>query len=151
MTLLPLKLILRLVRDSWKIHIRSDQVICDREGWFSRKIPFFVSLWRGKSVKIYRSVLTVYRTSGPGLRGTSTSSPSWIFKFLISVVTLLVWHFSTKATDENQDGCDDFKDGSDRLQFRTLRTSTFWGALIWSKWFCSDRVWPFVPVKHTLY
>ena len=97
MTLLPLKLIIRLVRDLWTIHIRSDQVIYDRKGWFSREIPFIVSLWRGKSVKIYRSVLTVHRTSGPGLRETSPSSPSWIFKFLVSVVTLLVWHSSTKA------------------------------------------------------
>ena len=145
MTLLPLKLIIRLVRDLWTIHIRSDQVICYRKGWFSREIPFIVSLWRGKSVKIYRSVLTVHRTSGPGLRETS---PSWIFKFLVSVVTLLVWHSSTKAMDINQDVCDDLKEGSEGLQSRTLRTSTFWGALIWTKWFCSDHVWPFVPVKH---
>ena len=71
-----------------------------------------------------------------GLRGTSTSLPSWISKNLISVLrTLLLKKFTnhkgpgiTKGLDDNEDIHDFLKDG-DRGFKDPVRTLTSWGAL----------------------
>ena len=57
----------------------------------------------------------------PVLRGTSTSSPSWISKFLVSVLRLLhciseVCSPTTKAVDQNKDVRDDFRDRNESFE-----------------------------------
>ena len=59
--------------------------------------------------------------SEAGLHRTLTSSPSWIFKFLVPFRRLLVsipdvCSPSTKALDENYDAQDDNKDGNEGLE-----------------------------------
>ena len=60
-------------------------------------------------------------TSKPGLRRTSTSSPSWISKFLVSVPRLLVstpkvCSPTKNVMDKNKDVADDSKDGNGGFQ-----------------------------------
>ena len=59
--------------------------------------------------------------SKAGLRRTSTSSPSWISKFLVIVLRLLFFTPdaclpSTKTIDKNLDVHKDHKDGNERLK-----------------------------------
>ena len=66
--IIPFKLEIRLVRDTWTIHIRPDQIICVQNWWFSQNnvSGIWISLCR-----------------------TSSSLPSWIPK-LLDFVPLLI-------------------------------------------------------------
>ena len=73
----------------------------------------------GRDIALVRHTL-VQNGGRLGFRGMSTSSPYWIFKFLVSVLRLLVSFqdvcLPSKAMDYNQDVRDDYADGNEELK-----------------------------------
>ena len=87
--------------------------------WFSSAVSHFCVVKFSICKSITRKNLG--STPGSGLRRTSTSSPSWISKFLVSVPRLLVstpkvCSPTKNVMDKNKDVADDSKDGNGGFQ-----------------------------------